>query len=562
MKKLMIALALLGLLLAPTLIQAQTPNPAIDSDGDGVDDLQDVEPCDERVSARAFVPSGHVYGMVLFEDNWPRQGDFDFNDAVIAVHQVLELDSAGRMTRMTMNLEVMAVGARFDNGLAVHLPTSSGNVVSAKLFREGDPTTVTDVPLWLTEGEATMTLAPSLHALFGAAPGEQLINAVPGAPAQAYEHLTLVVDLATGALSPAQALFDLFLFDDTRGVEVHLPAYGPTSRMNAALLGTADDDPNRNFTTHNGIPFALAFFQEVSYPSEGVAIDRLFPGIVNFGLSGGTQDTRFFESPVVSERYVDQYTLSPLRLTYEADRSCFAAVPGTCGAAQDVGTVSPPANADLCAAGTPSAVVDSGGAFTWTCQGVYSQPTQCQTAAWACLPNQSEACTPSPGAVGVRVCSGDGAQWGACQQTGCAAGFYPSGSQCVSLVCAPGSVQACTANGAPGRQTCNLNGTGFNSCRPIINGVCGPAAGRSYGEVQVAPYISGQCASGFRTSPNFGQNGHLYWQCTGANGGASTTCSSTYTPCSIGAARTCSYPSGTHQGCLFPGYWGYCVQPR
>lgn len=557
MKKLLVTLALHGLLAAPAAAQT-TPNPAVDSDGDGVNDVQDVEPCDDRVSARAFLPSGHGYGMVLFEDNWPQQGDFDFNDAVIAFHQVLELDSSGRMTRLIMNLEVLAVGARYDNGLALRLPTSAGNVLTAQLFREGDPTTVGEVALWPSESEAVLTLAPSLHDLFGA-PNE-LINAVPGTPSRPYQHLTLVVELESGALSPADALFDLFLFDASRGVEIHMPRYGPTSRMNAALVGTADDDPNRNFTTRSGIPFGLAFLQEVSYPAEGVAIDRLFPGIVEFGASRGTRNQRFFDSPVVRERYTDQYQLSPLRLAFEADQSCFQAVPGECGPAQDAGAVAPPAPADLCRTGTPSAVTGGGSSYSWSCQGVYSTPTQCQTTRWACLPNESEACSPSTDAQGVRVCAGDGSQWGACQFTGCAPGTIQSGSQCVRRVCAPGSVGTCTVNGGLGQQTCNLSGTGWSTCLPRIEGVCGVAHGRSYGEISIAPYLSGQCASGFRNSPNL-WNGRISWTCRGARGGGTASCSATFVECNPrGQQRACNLGNNTIQGCQQGGYWGYCVQ--
>ena len=72
-------------------------------------------------------------GKVAFEDNWPMQGDYDFNDAVIAydVKKVVttkevsvndETTYVDIMKSLDINYEIEAIGATFRNGIALSLP--------------------------------------------------------------------------------------------------------------------------------------------------------------------------------------------------------------------------------------------------------------------------------------------------------------------------------------------------------------------------------------------------------------------------------------------------------
>ncbi|CAN0578177.1 unnamed protein product, partial [Laminaria digitata] len=195
----------------------------IDSDADGIDDSIDVAPCDASVSARAYLPPGQVYGVAMFEDSWPSQGDFDFNDAVIGFHQVLELDSSARMTGLVLDIDVMAVGARFDNGLAFHVPAARSLVTQTLLTVDGQQATSPTVTPWSTEGETVVTLADSLHGLFGV--NGEWVNTDPNLTARPYVHIRLEMKFAPASISIADALFDLFLFNTQRGTEVPLPGY-------------------------------------------------------------------------------------------------------------------------------------------------------------------------------------------------------------------------------------------------------------------------------------------------------------------------------------------------
>src|SRR3954451_10366580 len=55
----------------------------------------------------------------------------------------------------------------------------------------------------------------------------------------------------------------------------------------------------RHFVNRNGLPFALNVPQFVPWPQETVAIDRVYPDIVAFAASGGTQHTDWYLTNVV-----------------------------------------------------------------------------------------------------------------------------------------------------------------------------------------------------------------------------------------------------------------------
>ena len=450
------------LLAQPAL--AQQGQPGVDSDGDGVNDALDAEPCNANVSARVYVPADRAWGMMLFEDTWPARGDFDFNDAVIAYNQVLRYDSSARLTGVRMELSVMAVGAGALNGLALRLPNTPPSMVTSLTSAIGGAVPGLKATLDPAAAEATIILSENLHALFGTTATREYVNTDPSLPLRPYVDLTLEIGLAPGAnLSAADAPFDLFIFDGYRGTEVHRPRYRATAAMNAALYNTADDGSTttRSFVTTQGIPFALEFPELVNYPRELAAIDSVYPSIVPFGLSSGLQHGDYYRNlqPQLA------FGLTPpraLSAQAAADLSCFTPNPGVCGSATGSGSTTAP-ELGLCSFGVHSQPVATGGLWRWDCTGHYSQPTACTTPAWICQPNLVSPCSVSGGS-GTKTCNGSGTGYGTCTVTACDSGFNLVNGQCVPQVCQPGTTRSCTANGGTGTQTCDNLGTAWGSC--------------------------------------------------------------------------------------------------
>jgi LruC domain-containing protein len=404
----------LGLAALSPAAWAQTSNPppppprgepGVESDGDGVNDDIDAEPCNLQVASKRFEPADRTWGMLLFEDRWPNKGDFDFNDLVLAYNEVLDYDSANQLTGIRLDLRVIAVGARYTNGLAFRIPGAPKSTVLNMRLDVGGVSQ--NVSPRITESDLVVDLASDLHALFGAST-QEWINTDTSVPAKPYVDIVLDIRFSPGQnIAAADAPFDLFLFNSARGTEVHRPRYQGTASINGSLFGTADDGstPGRAFVTKNGIPFALELPETALYPKEGVAIDLLYPAIVDFGLGLPGAET-FYQSPQVASAFgsisVGAFSASPA-----VDVSCFAPNPGVCGAAANVGSVDAP-TAALCGFGAASTVTSQGGFHQWTCAGNYSSPTACDAptssvnpgcrapARWRTAPAPRSATAPAP----------------------------------------------------------------------------------------------------------------------------------------------------------------------
>jgi LruC domain-containing protein len=291
-------------------------------------DAADLFPCDPGAAGAAFAPAEGAHALLLFEDQWPAQGDLDFNDLVLAYNYAFRVDGQGRVARVRVTLEPLAIGGVYTNGLGLHLPVPRGAVASVRRTVAG---VSTDLMLAAGDAELTVTVSSNLRELFGGAAGT--INSAADKPRQAGQAVVVeVVFTQPVALPMGSAPYDLFLFrtaDPTH--EIHRPEFAGTARMNAALFGTADDgsSPARHFVDTRGLPFALGVPVQALYPREAVDIAQLFPRILDFAATGGASSKDYYAAQVVAAHaYVDsagQAALPPAAIGADvADKSCAA----------------------------------------------------------------------------------------------------------------------------------------------------------------------------------------------------------------------------------------------
>ena len=290
---------LLGLTLAlPATALAQ------DGDADGVPDGADAFPCDAGLSAAAYAPARGAFGLLLFEDQFPSQGDLDFNDLVVAYHFEARMDGTGvRVLRAV--LDVLAAGGANDNGLGLHLPIPRSAAGPATLTIGTSPAQ-TLLPS-TSDAELTYAVLDDVRVLFGGA--SQQINSRSDLARREVTRVVIEIPLAANTTVPMnEAPFDLFLFRSSNpSHQVHLPRYGGTAAFDATLFGSGDDGsaPGRWFVDQQGLPFALNVPIATPYPAEGTAISQLFPRIVDFAASGGASATDFYTTPIASAQYTD-----------------------------------------------------------------------------------------------------------------------------------------------------------------------------------------------------------------------------------------------------------------
>ena len=306
------------------------PGYAQDADGDGVPNAIDVFPCDASASAVTYIPAESAPGLLLFEDEWPRAGDLDFNDVVLAHHTVLRQNAAGQVVSLRLTLDALAIGGLYRNGLGLQLPVARAAVASVTRAVGGGASEGLEVSL--DDASLTVILSADLRELFG--DDAELVNSLSSRPRQSGARLVVEIAFTSPQLlASGAAPWDLFIFrTHDRGHQIHRPEYAGTSGMNAALFGTASDasTPGRAFVDGDGLPFAIALPALASYPREGVSLHALFPQVIDFARSGGTSDTGFYNHPVASAAYVDSAGLGPVAPpaipALQIDVSCVPAI--------------------------------------------------------------------------------------------------------------------------------------------------------------------------------------------------------------------------------------------
>lgn len=274
-------------LILPAVLFA-APVFAQDSDADGIADDVDAFPCDANYAGVAFSPGGGLHNLLMFEDQWPRRGDTDFNDVVVSYANEYLLDGNGDVVRLTVDLTIQALSGNYDNGLALGLPIAKSQVASVTLVGVGSL-----VPS-AADANLVVTISDDMRALLNVGPGPVLPSWSP--------YMQVVVDMVSPVSMPfGEAPHDLHMFRVGQpGLQVHRSAYGGTANVDNTLFGTNSDasQPGNWYMESNGLPFVFDLPMDAAFPKEGVTISALYPDIVTYAASGGTQAADFYTSTV------------------------------------------------------------------------------------------------------------------------------------------------------------------------------------------------------------------------------------------------------------------------
>jgi LruC domain-containing protein len=120
--------------LAEVILDEEGKPVLIDSDGDDVPDSLDEFPNDKDRAFSRYYPGKTTWGTLAYEDLWPQEGDFDFNDMLIRYRTREILNAQREVRELEVELRLDAAGAGYKNGFAINLPSiPSDRIASAKL---------------------------------------------------------------------------------------------------------------------------------------------------------------------------------------------------------------------------------------------------------------------------------------------------------------------------------------------------------------------------------------------------------------------------------------------
>lgn len=272
-----------------------TPAPA-DSDGDGVPDGQDEYPNDPE---RAFSFTA-AQGTLAFEDLWPFNGDYDFNDMVIEYKLLAITNGQNKVKDIKATFKIRAFGAGFKNGFGFQFGNPSIN--QSLITVTGHQLTENIVTLnsnGLEAGQSlpTVIVFDNAYSLMPH-PGQGAIgvNTTPGAVYREPQSIAIDIVFSTPTYTLAQlnlANFNPFIFSNlTRGREIHLPDRAPTSLANMSLFGTGDDDSNpaagRYYKNKQNLPWAIHVPGTFDYPIEKAPITSAHLKFSQWAISNGS----------------------------------------------------------------------------------------------------------------------------------------------------------------------------------------------------------------------------------------------------------------------------------
>lgn len=282
-----------------------------DTDGDGVNDTNDLFPTDPSRAYINYYPGVNTFGTLAFEDNWPNTGDYDLNDLVINYRYTLINDAQNRTVEMKADYVVQAAGASFRNGFGVEFPFASSAVKSVEGSQLKNNTVVTLGSNGCEVGQtnAVIVAFDDAFALNPATSGAFFINTKPANPYFAFDTIKMKITFNSPIASSSigTAPYNPFLISNkTRGREVHLPGYLPTQKANTTLFGTGNDNtsPSKSiyYKTIENLPYALAFTEKFNYLIEESSINTAYLKFIAWAQSGGTTFTDWYTNSV----YIDQ----------------------------------------------------------------------------------------------------------------------------------------------------------------------------------------------------------------------------------------------------------------
>jgi len=289
--------------------QVVSLNTVIDTDKDTIPDYLDAFPTDPLRASRRYYPSATAFGQLMFEDNWPRKGDYDLNDLIVAYRITEELNAKEQVVGLKLFYDIVARGASYSNGFALHLPGIGTELIQEK-DAKGNPVTTLQIgdkpPAALSpekgQAEAVFVLANDVNTLTatGVSVGDcKFFNTVTGCPYQEPVRLTAEVRFTKPLARVGTPPYNPFIFATyNRGREIHLVDQVPTSKADPKLFGMNDDgsepENGRFYRTKNNHVWAIDIPESIEYPIERRDLVGVYPAFELWAESSGAKARDWF----------------------------------------------------------------------------------------------------------------------------------------------------------------------------------------------------------------------------------------------------------------------------
>lgn len=274
-----------------------------DTDKDGVADGQDEYPNDPKRAFNSYYPNATTTATLAFEDLWPAQGDFDYNDLTLAfnIHKVLNADN--EVVDYNVKMKVRSVGASFDNGFGFQLDGVASpkyiNSIKGQLLTKGiikNNVNGTEA----AQSKAVIICYDSPEPSMKRAAGS-MFNTIKENGKGESDTIRVEINFSDPVADTEMGIekFNPFIFaNQKRGTEIHLGNFVPTDLVDKGLFGTHDDATNtgagKYYKTANGLPWAILIPTDFVYPTERTAVTDAYNNFDNWAQSGGKENANWY----------------------------------------------------------------------------------------------------------------------------------------------------------------------------------------------------------------------------------------------------------------------------
>lgn len=194
---------------------------AIDADGDNIADVDDDYPNDSTKASNNYTPSLNDFYTLAYEDLWPGQGDYDFNDLVVDYNFNEITNGDNEVVEIVATFYVRAVGGAYNNGFAIQfdnltpsdIASVTGQSITGNLFNIAGNG---------TENGQSLAVIPVFdsHENVINRVGGSMYNTIPTNGTGISDTITLVITLNNPVASVGNAPYNPFLVaNQQRGVE-------------------------------------------------------------------------------------------------------------------------------------------------------------------------------------------------------------------------------------------------------------------------------------------------------------------------------------------------------
>jgi LruC domain-containing protein len=243
-------------------------------------------------------------GTMIYEDQWPSKGDYDFNDLKTEFRFHTTRTASGYAKTYRAEFTLTAAGANHKSSLGFVLPVDPANIASVTYSGKAYNGSVFSLNAKKFETHTGYSVIPvfgSATEQFGA--GQTIVNTKMDKPTLASIAVQIDITFVDGKVlssSITGTTPDMFLVaSEDRSKEVHVIGKAPTSSAaGSGFFNSFDDksEPPLYYKDKAGAPWALMILAPMSHMIEQAELPSGYLHFGNWVMSSGAQYADWYDS--------------------------------------------------------------------------------------------------------------------------------------------------------------------------------------------------------------------------------------------------------------------------